>query len=442
MKGMKGKLMKKLKTVKQIGYLNPDRILQVSAFDGFVDNFHLKSTFVDNFPFKSNNKSHFSPKSNSKSQPKSKKPEVIDVETLMKDIEEEGTKDDFDEKENARPSILKDPFCELGVLSSCYKESKKQSDFDTSNCEELKKQSDSEMEMLSSNCEVLKKQSNSEIEILSSNFEELKKQSVNYEELKKQSESEMEILSSCSKELKRDNDSESEDWSFRRPDMDSGTLFDPKLLAAFEEAVKEHIRSKESAQLENTSKNHKYPFFLPEDQADPLIEFDEKTNPLEEFKEKCPPGGEDSVIFYTTSLRGIRKTFEDCQCIRFLLESFGLIYYERDVSIHSEFREELWRIMGEKCLPPRLFIRGRYIGGAEQVLTLNEQGKLRPLFRDIPINFSEGPCNVCCGLRFILCYNCNGSRKIFEHNDQEEEGGLWSKCLQCNENGLVVCPLC
>uniref|UniRef100_A0A803LJX9 Glutaredoxin domain-containing protein n=1 Tax=Chenopodium quinoa TaxID=63459 RepID=A0A803LJX9_CHEQI len=409
MKGMKGKLMKKLKTVKQIGYLNPDRILQ-----------------------------------------------VIDVETLMKDIEEErkveiGTKHDFEEKENVHPSISKDPVCELGVLSSCCKESKKQSDFDTSNCEELKKQSDSQMEILSSNCEVLKKQSNSEIVLLSSNCEELKKQSdsemeilsSNCEELKKQSDSEMEILSSCSKELKRDSDSEFEVSCFRRPDMDSGTLFDPKLLAAFEEAVKEHIRSKESAQLENTSKNHKYPFFQPEDQADPLIEFDEETNPLEEFEEKCPPGGEDSVIFYTTSLRGIRKTFEDCQCIRFLLESFGLIYYERDVSIHSEFRDELWRIMGEKSLPPRLFIRGRYIGGAEQVLTLNEQGKLRPLFRDIPINFSEGPCNVCCGLRFILCYNCNGSRKIFEHNDQEEEeGGLWSKCLQCNENGLVVCPLC
>ncbi|KMS98419.1 hypothetical protein BVRB_4g092980 [Beta vulgaris subsp. vulgaris] len=364
MKTMKGKLMKKLKSAKQIGYLNPDRILQVSALDGFVDNFPSKSTIVDIFAFKSRIKIQ----RNTKPQPEFEKPEIINVEEVKKDHgeidedEEISNYNEFDAKENICPSMSKDPECEKKRLSSCSEE--------------------------------LKKVSNSEFEVS----------------------------------------------SFRGPDLNSGSLFDPKLLAAFEEAVKEYIRCRETAQLETASKNHKYPFFQPEDQTDPLLEFEDQINPLEEFEDKCPPGGSDAVIFYTTSLRGIRKTFEDCQNIRFLLESFGLIYFERDVSVHSEFRDELWRIMGERCLPPRLFIRGRYIGGAEQVLTLNEQGRLRPLFRDIPINFSEGPCNVCSGLRFMLCYNCNGSRKVFEHDDQE--GGLWIKCLKCNENGLVVCPLC
>ncbi|XP_057550317.1 uncharacterized protein At3g28850-like [Amaranthus tricolor] len=379
MKGMKGKFLKKLKSVKQIGYLNPDRILQVSNFDGFVDNFQLKYNFVDNFTSKSQTKSNCSPK------PKFEKPEVIDVVQLIKEFEEDEEQENHDDGQKIK--IENEKFDDKeNIYSSVIS---KDSDYELKN---------------SNNC------------------------SVELEKSIKESDSEIKI--SC----------------FRRPDMNSISLFDPKLLAAFEKAVKDHITIMKTAEIETTNKNHKYPFFQPEDQSDPLMESDNEIDPLTEFEEKCPPGGSNSVIFYTTSLRGIRKTFEDCQSIRFLLQSFGLIYYERDVSIHSEFREELWKIMGERCLPPRLFIRGRYIGGAEKVLALNEQGKLRPLFRDIPINFSEGPCNVCSGLRFMLCYNCNGSRKVYEYDDdhdlEDSHGGLWSQCSQCNENGLVVCPLC
>ncbi|KAL2943010.1 hypothetical protein RDABS01_031358 [Bienertia sinuspersici] len=419
MKGMKGKIMKKLKTMKQIEYLNPDRILQVSALDGFVDNFHLKSNFVENFPFKSHGKSHFLPQSKSKQKPNSEKPEIISVEEPMKDLEQD---DEELDKENIRPSISKYLVCEEEKSGFC--------------CNELKNAENPVFETLNSTfgCKELKKE-NQDYEIKnSSSCKGMKSEEHTLNETEN---------SSCScKELRNENDSGV--TSFRRPDMNSSSLFDPNLLAAFDEVVKEHKRSKETAQLETTnSKNHKYPFFQPENQNDQSMVFEDQINPLQEFDQKCPPGGSDSVIFYTTSLRGIRKTFEDCQGIRFLLESFGLIYYERDVSIHSKYRDELWEIMGERCLPPKLFIRGRYIGGAEQVLRLNEEGKLRALFRDIPIDFSEGPCNVCTGLRFMLCYNCNGSRKVFEHdNDDQQQGGVWAKCLQCNENGLVVCPLC
>jgi glutaredoxin domain-containing cysteine-rich protein 1 len=38
-------------------------------------------------------------------------------------------------------------------------------------------------------------------------------------------------------------------------------------------------------------------------------EDDLNEDPFFGFEEKCPPGGTDSVILYTTTLRGIRKTF-------------------------------------------------------------------------------------------------------------------------------------
>jgi glutaredoxin domain-containing cysteine-rich protein 1 len=160
---------------------------------------------------------------------------------------------------------------------------------------------------------------------------------------------------------------------------------------------------------------------------------------LSDFEEKCLPGGSQSVILYTTSLRSIRKTFEDCHAIRFLLESFKVIFHEKDVSLHLEFREELWRIMGDRVIPPRLFIKGRYIGGADEVTGLHEQGKLKNLLAGIPLNLSNCPCTGCGNIRFIVCSDCNGSRKVFA-DDQNDE--TYIRCPECNENGLVKCLIC
>lgn len=165
----------------------------------------------------------------------------------------------------------------------------------------------------------------------------------------------------------------------------------------------------------------------------------EQHSSLSDFEVKCPPGGSNSVILYTTSLRGIRKTFEDCSTIRFLLESFRISYIERDVSMHMEFREELWRIMKGKVVPPRLFIKGRLIGGADEVVRLHEQGKLRKLLEEIPKTAYNCPCHGCAGVHFIVCVNCNGSRKI-SIDDQSYEKPV--RCPDCNENGLVQCPVC
>ncbi|KAK9733152.1 hypothetical protein RND81_04G047200 [Saponaria officinalis] len=401
MRGMKGKLMKKLKSSKSIGYLNPNQILHVANFDGFVDNFNLKSTFVDNFPFKSHSKSHCSPQRNPKS---TSKPVKIDVEEL-KD-QEINFENNVDDKENVSVLVYEeDSFCTVDLT------------------------------------ETLKNEPLAEIDILKP---KLKPEKINVEEDKEN----VSVFVYEEGALCEVDETDIDILTFRRPDMESDMLFDPRLLSAFRKAVLRHVRACEEAatNVKTCEQKPKYPFFQHEDVPEPSSNSDDQTDPLTEFDEKCPPGGMDSVIFYTTSLRGIRKTFEDCQSIRFLLQSFGVIFYERDVSVHTEYRDELWRVMGEKSLPPRLFIRGRYIGGADKVLTLNEQGKLRPLFRDIPIDFSEGPCRVCCGLRFMLCYNCDGSRKVFKDDDHGGggggNGGVWTKCLECNENGLVVCPLC
>ncbi|XP_027349346.1 uncharacterized protein At5g39865-like [Abrus precatorius] len=162
---------------------------------------------------------------------------------------------------------------------------------------------------------------------------------------------------------------------------------------------------------------------------------------LADFKEMCPPGGSHSIILYTTSLRGIRKTFQDCNTIRFLLRSFKIVYHERDVSLHMEYREELWKILGGKVIPPRLFIKGRYIGGADEVVGLHEMGWLGKFLEGTPTHSSDCPCIGCANMRFAICSNCCGSCKVFAGNgDNNDE--LFVRCSECNENGLVKCPLC
>lgn len=112
-----------------------------------------------------------------------------------------------------------------------------------------------------------------------------------------------------------------------------------------------------------------------------------------DFEEKCPPGGSKSVVLHTTSVRGVRKTIDSCNTVRFLLECFRVVYSERDVSMHMEYREELWRNLGGRVVPPRLFIKGRHIGGLDEVVGLHEQVRLLELLEGIPINSSNSLCN-------------------------------------------------
>ncbi|XP_028768980.1 uncharacterized protein At5g39865-like [Neltuma alba] len=148
------------------------------------------------------------------------------------------------------------------------------------------------------------------------------------------------------------------------------------------------------------------------------------------------PGAEQRIVVYYTSLRVVRSTFEDCRSVRFILRGFRVKMDERDVSMDVGYMRELKSILGEKNVTlPRVFIGGRYIGGAEEVRQLNEIGELKKIVEGLPAA-DLGACDVCGGYRFILCEECNGSRKMYT----EKTG--FKTCTACNENGLIRCPSC
>ncbi|XP_057428329.1 uncharacterized protein At3g28850-like [Lotus japonicus] len=382
MKGVKGKLLKKLKSIKQISSLKAERVLQLKASDGYADFLPKIPSFNLPTPFVSREK--HSQKAVQSCENVQEQENIIDVSELMRDLEEEEDmdSDDYnDNKENIVPGLLKSEG-NVTILQNKVRE---------------------ETGLKQSGGGVLKEKRSPLV--LSSRADG------GGGSKRKTPMSEIDIS------------------SFRRPDLNSGSLFDPNLLAAFEEALKEHALVTEEqrrARVETESSQNK------ED------EDEEEKDPLMLFEEKCPPGGETTVIFYTTTLRGIRKTFEDCSKIRFLLQSFKVLYFERDISMDQGFRDELWSILDGKTLPPRLFVKGRYIGGAEEVVTLHEQGKLKKLFEGVPMDYFDGACDACGGVRFVLCFKCNGSHKVIAENEEKES----TQCPQCNENGLIVCPYC
>lgn len=156
---------------------------------------------------------------------------------------------------------------------------------------------------------------------------------------------------------------------------------------------------------------------------------------LENFERRCPPGCESKIVLYFTSLRAIRKTFEDCCTLRLILQGFRIHVDERDIWMHSKFRDELTDAMGVALTVPRLFVKGRYIGGAEEVKQLHEEGLLGKLFEGLPTEWKK-VCDICGGARFLPCTTCNGSCKMILRDQQK------SRCPDCNENGLIMCPSC
>ncbi|KAI6670949.1 hypothetical protein NL676_005834 [Syzygium grande] len=156
------------------------------------------------------------------------------------------------------------------------------------------------------------------------------------------------------------------------------------------------------------------------------------------------PGAADGnrIVVYFTSLRVVRSTFEDCKAVRSILRGFCVRIDERDLSMDSGFLAELQGILGHggggqrgKLGLPRVFIGGRYVGGAEEIRQLHEIGELKKLVEGAP-PAEPGVCGACGGYRFVLCGECDGSHKLYA-----EKTGFRS-CTACNENGLVKCPSC
>ncbi|KAI4300481.1 hypothetical protein L6164_033857 [Bauhinia variegata] len=200
-------------------------------------------------------------------------------------------------------------------------------------------------------------------------------------------------------------------------------LFDPELVASYEKEL-----SEEEEQIKRmvwpTTRTRKVRHSVDLDSV------------LRLYEKRCPPGGENFVVLYTTTLRGIRKTYEDCNKVRSIIASYCIQMFERDISMDSGLREELRKLMESKEVKvPLLFIRGRLIGGVDEVMKLEEEEKLGILFDGIPR--ALGGCEGCGGVRFVMCMKCNGSCKVL---DEEQKKTL--KCGQCNENGLIQCPVC
>ncbi|GJN08943.1 hypothetical protein PR202_ga26904 [Eleusine coracana subsp. coracana] len=165
------------------------------------------------------------------------------------------------------------------------------------------------------------------------------------------------------------------------------------------------------------------------------------------------------AVLYFTSLRGVRSTYEDCCLARAILKGYGVRVDERDVSMHRGFRDELDALLvgpGRKCwarpvVLPSLFVDGELVGHAEEVKRLHEAGELAA--RLDGCEGEPGACQACGDVRFVLCEVCSGSCKVYVDDEEyleEEEGddvssdggGRFRRCTECNENGIVRCPVC
>ncbi|CAO2209310.1 unnamed protein product [Urochloa humidicola] len=177
-----------------------------------------------------------------------------------------------------------------------------------------------------------------------------------------------------------------------------------------------------------------------------------RRDPFEGCPERRPPGATGGgVVLYTTTLHGVRRTFDDCERARELVEACAeaagvAAVDERDVSLHAQYLRELRELTGDAAAaPPRLFVMGRYVGGADECAALADSGKLREMMRwakargdacCAAIKDGRG-CEGCGGARFVPCWECGGSCKVVA-----AAGHAVERCAKCNENGLMMCPIC
>ncbi|KAG8651482.1 hypothetical protein MANES_07G132900v8 [Manihot esculenta] len=145
-----------------------------------------------------------------------------------------------------------------------------------------------------------------------------------------------------------------------------------------------------------------------------------------------PPNQDDhKIILYFTSLGIVRKTFEDCRTVRSMLRGFRVPIDERDLSMDAEHLYEIQMITGSKKVRlPAVFLGGKYVGGAEEIKEMNESGELSKLIGGLHIKIKfNSVCDVCGGLRYVFCAQCNGSHKIYSENHG------FRTYTSCNVNG-------
>ena len=124
--------------------------------------------------------------------------------------------------------------------------------------------------------------------------------------------------------------------------------------------------------------------------------------------------------------------------MRMILRGVRVLVDDRDISMDSAYKKELQSVLGEKNLSlPQVFIKGKHIGGADVIKQLHEVGELTKMLKGLPFRAPGHVCEGCGDVRFVPCLDCNGSRKIYDEDDDQLK-----RCLECNENGLIRCPTC
>lgn len=227
--------------------------------------------------------------------------------------------------------------------------------------------------------------------------------------------------------------------------------FDPEVIDSFRKALEElppanpfHMKP-----LMNENQDGK-------DQILDVNDDDDSEKVINGISEECNKAKE-KVIVYFTSLRGVRKTYEDGCNVRVILKGLGLKVDERDVSMHSGFKDEMKELLGEGWFRsgalPKVFIGRRYIGGAEEIHRMHEEGRLEKEVEGCEMDGGGGGgignvCEACGDVRFVPCDTCSGSCKIYYEGEYDDEGYSeeseygFHRCPDCNENGLIRCPIC
>ena len=108
----------------------------------------------------------------------------------------------------------------------------------------------------------------------------------------------------------------------------------------------------------------------------------------------------------------------------------------------NAYRKELQSVLGEKTVSlPQVFVKGKYIGGADVVRQLNEAGELANMLKGLPIRAVKSGlgdiCEGCGDARFVPCSHCSGRRQTLDEDDEQLQ-----RCPECNENGLIRIPEC
>lgn len=227
--------------------------------------------------------------------------------------------------------------------------------------------------------------------------------------------------------------------------------FDPEVISTFRKAL-EDLPPANPFHLKPLITENQQPAADKEDSLE-IMDVKKVNGEVTEYKV-----GKDKLVVYFTSLRGVRKTYEDCCHVRVILKGLGVKIDERDVSMHSGFKEELKELLGNEYSGgglPRIFLGKKYIGGADEIRRMNEDGKLEKFVENCE-RAEDGcvlggcNCEACGDIRFVPCETCSGSCKIYyeadyEEDDEEEleedEYGF-QRCPDCNENGLIRCPIC